>query len=212
MRDTPRIDLREVDHLPHAVAQVAATLKGGGVVLVPTETVYGLMCLPMSPRAVQQVFTMKARPASRRLPIIVSGLDHARQSLPLDWSAQATALARAFWPGPLTIACKVEAGADDWLAGRHEAAVRAPDHEFIQGLTRELGPLLMTSANQHGHDTPQTMEDALAELLQPPDLAVNQGKLSGSPSTLVNANLATPVVEREGAISSIDIGRVLDAI
>jgi L-threonylcarbamoyladenylate synthase len=206
--DPLRRDIRTTRDQSRAVSDTVDALRSGGVVLLPTDTVYGLLCLPTAGEAVEQVFTMKRRPTNWRLPIIVADLEQAMQSLPLDWTPEAIALAHAFWPGPLTIACKVRPSAKEWLAGRDEAAVRAPTHDFVQSLARILGPLLMTSANQHGQDTPHTMEAALAGLVEPPALAIDGGTLTGAPSTLVNTNLPVPAIEREGAVSAIKIASV----
>jgi L-threonylcarbamoyladenylate synthase len=167
------------------------------------------MCTPTKPDAIRAIYEMKQRPADRRLPIIVADGAQVRSALPLAWSDSAEALSARFWPGALTIACGVTSGSCEWLAGRDEAAVRAPAHPLIQSLARELGPLLMTSANRHGADTAHTADGALGDLASPPALAVDGGTLSGASSTLVNVNLATPRVERDGAIPRAAIAEVL---
>ena len=204
-----RLNLADADDVRQAVTLAAESLRDSGVVLLPTDTVYGLMCLPTRPEAVHAVYAMKQRPADRRLPIIVADLDQGIRVLPLDWSAPALALAGAFWPGAVTIACRVLPDAADWLAGRDEAAVRAPRHALVQALARELGPLLMTSANRHKAATPHTVDGALGDLAEPPGLALDGGTLSGASSTLVNVNLPRPVVEREGVVPSAAIEEVL---
>ena len=195
--------------IEEAVANTASALRDGGVVLTPTDTVYGLICLPGSAYAINTVFAMKQRPSNWRLPVIVADLEQAENELPFIWNSAGRSLANAFWPGALTIACGIQENETDWLAGRDEAAVRAPDYLFIQTLARMLGPLLMTSANRHGNETPHTMEGALTALAVPPALAIDGGLLSGDPSTLVNVNLPVPVIERAGAIPSAEIERVL---
>ncbi len=206
-----RISLIDTD-TEYAVACAAAVLRGGDVVLAPTDTVYGLLCLPESRNAVDRIFAMKQRPSDRRLPVIVADLEQAEKELPLILSPAARSLARAFWPGAVTIACGVRQDAGGWLAGRDEAAVRAPNHHIIQALARLLGPLLMTSANRHGDSTPHTMEGAIGVLAAPPALALDGGTLSGAPSTLVNVNLTVPDVERAGVIPTTEIERVLSGI
>ena len=195
--------------IEYAVSCAKSVLLGGGVVLTPTDTIYGLVCLPSSSQAIETIYEMKQRPLDRRLPVIVADLVQAEEELPLVWCAAALSLAIAFWPGAVTIACGVRNNAEGWLHGRDEAAIRAPDHLFIQTLARQLGPLLMTSANRHGQDTPHTMAGALDSLAIPPQLALDGGLLSGAPSTIVNVNLPTPVVERAGTIPTSEIERVL---
>jgi len=208
-QETKCISLANDSDVEEAVACAAAALRDGGVVLTPTDTVYGLICLPDSTYAINTVFAMKQRPANWRLPVIVADQQQAESELPLVWNSAARALAHAFWPGALTIACGIEQNDKAWLAGRDEAGIRAPDHAFIQSLARMVGPFLMTSANRHGEETPHTMEGALMALSTPPALALDGGTLSGAPSTLVNVNLPAPVIERAGAIPNTEIERVL---
>ena len=195
--------------LASVTLDIAHVLCSGGVALVPTDTVYGLACLPTDAAAVQATYAMKRRPADRRLPIIVADLPQARASLPLEWSHDARALAAAFWPGALTIACAVRESRLEWLRGRAEAATRASAHPLIESIARRLGPFLMTSANQHGIQTPTSFDQALAALASPPEIAVDGGVLSGTSSTLVNTNLPRPAIEREGAIAAEAIWNVL---
>ena len=183
-------------------------LRRGGVVLLPTDTVYGLACSPLHPPALDAVFDLKARPRDRRLPIIVTGAPPPGE-LGLRWSDAADRLARAFWPGALTIAVGVERPEVDWLDGRVEVALRAPASDLARGLATDVGPYLMTSANLHGRDTPATLESALAGLRGEPDVAIDGGSLSVVSSTLVNVNLPRPVIEREGAVASDRVAEVL---
>lgn len=191
-----------------AVEYAAAIMRAGGVVLTPTDTVYGLISMPTE-EAMREIFRMKERPYSRHLPIIVADRSQAERELPLCWTSAADALAAAFWPGALTLACGIRENDLPWLAGRVEAGVRAPDYPFIQKLARKLGALVMTSANRHGVPTPHTLEGALGSLAFAPALALDGGTLSGAPSTLVNVNLPVPAIERAGTIPNTEIERVL---
>ena len=184
-------------------------LQAGGVVLIPTDTVYGLACLPSHPEAVRRVYAMKDRPHDVRLPIIVADARQAEAELPLRWTVAARALADAFWPGALTIAFGIEESSIDWLADRDEAGLRAPAHDFVADLARAVGPVLMTSANRHGGPTSPTVAQILADLVSPPALTVDGGQLEVVSSTLVNTNLPEPAIEREGAIAAQRIAEVL---
>ena len=202
--------MSEVTNFDEAVEYTSSVLCNGGVVLIPTDTVYGLICSPKCTEAVNNVFNMKQRPASWRLPIIVADQEQAKEQLPFVWNTAASLLASKYWPGALTIACGIEENNNiEWLAGRDEAAVRVPNYPFIQKLAKKMGPLLMTSANRHGVRTPHTVEGALNSLAIRPTLAIDGGLLSGAPSTLVNVNLPKPVIEREGTIPKTEIERLL---
>ena len=203
------ISLKEIADLDKLVNYSAELLYDDGVILTPTDTVYGLICLPTSDIAIKKIFEMKGRPVNRHLPIIVADWQQAEAELPIVWNQPARELAEKFWPGALTLACGIIENDVKWLEGRVEVGIRVPDHIYIQKLARKMGPLLMTSANRHGEDTPHTIEGALGSLVIAPSLAIDGGLLSGAPSTLVNVNLPEPKVERVGTIPESEIERVI---
>ena len=201
--------MNENDSLKDITEYTASILLDDGVVLIPTDTVYGLICMPKSTLAIEMIFKMKQRPVNRHLPVIVADQIQAESELPLVWNEAAQSLASAFWPGALTLACGIRENHIEWLDGRVEVGIRAPNYPLIQGLARKLGPLLMTSANQHGEKTPHTIEGALDSLAFKPSLIIDGGQLSGAPSTLVNVNLPIPAIERAGTIPCSEIERIL---
>lgn len=188
----------------------AEMLGGGGVIVVPTDTVYGLAAPPADADAVRAVFRAKGRPEGMHLPVLAGSLEQVR-ALGVDLTPAALALARRWWPGPLTMAFGFAAGNDrpDWLAGRDEVAVRIPDHDFLRALLARTGVLVVTSANPHGAPTPRTALDAAASLGPSVDLVIDGGRLHDVPSTLVNVRGGEPVVEREGAISRTEVADAL---
>ena len=203
------VSLEKIVDLDKLVDHSVELLYNNGVILTPTDTVYGLICLRTSDIAIKRIFEMKERPVSRHLPIIVADWQQAESELPIVWNQAARKLADRFWPGALTIACGVIENDVKWLEGRVEVGIRAPNYIYIQKLARKMGPLLMTSANRHGEDTPHTIEGALSSLAIAPSLAIDGGLLSGAPSTLVNVNLPEPKVERVGSIPDSEIARVI---
>jgi L-threonylcarbamoyladenylate synthase len=194
------------------VDEVVACLLGGGIVLLPTDTVYGLAISPQCPdsdatRA--RLFAMKRRPASRNLPVMVASTQDM-VGIGAVLTEPARRLLAAFSPGPLTVALGLDpARAPRWLAGRDEVGIRIPADERLLAILRAAGPLLVTSANLHGEGTPESAESALASLDGAPDLVLDGGVRATAPSTLVNCNLPVPVVEREGVISPEEIEKVL---
>lgn len=184
-------------------------LLGGGVVLLPTDTVYGLAVHPMRDDAAVRLFAMKRRPRTRNLPIMVSSVGELK-GLAVEINEPARRLMDAFFPGPLTLALGLhEAGAPNWLAGRVEVGVRVPDDKRLGAILEATGPLLVTSANVHEQATPESVRSILAALDGEPDLVVDGGVRPVIPSTLVNCNLPTPVIERAGALSKEEIERIL---
>ena len=196
----------ELDKLVEYSAEV---LLKDGVILTPTDTVYGLICLPSSPEGIRKIYEMKDRPVQKHLPIIVADGQQAKTDLPIVWSTPAQRLADSLWPGALTIAFGLEENNIPWLEGRVEVGIRAPKHNYIQKLARKMGPLFMTSANRSGKDTPHTVDGALESLVSRPKLVIDGGTLSGLPSTLVNVNLPEPRVERVGSVPESEIERII---
>ncbi len=179
---------------------------------MPTDTVYGLAARPEDREAVQLIYRAKGRPDGMHLPVLAASLDQVR-ALGVELTEAAATLARRWWPGPLTLAFGFADGAPrpEWLAGRDEVAVRIPDHDFLRGLLRRTGVLLVTSANPHGAPTPRAAADVAASLGDDVDLIVDGGRLTEVPSTLVNVRPARPTVEREGVIAVAEIERALAA-
>lgn len=188
------------------IERVVDRIAAGGVVLLPTDTVYGLAASPNSEAAVDRVFALKGRPRNVNLPIMVSSQAQL-EGLGLDVNEAAARLLRSpLVPGSLTLAMGFRDGPRPrWLEGRVEAAVRIPDDEWLLSTLGRTGPLLVTSANVHGVETPENLADVLAQLHGAPELAVDGGPLRTVPSTLVNCRLDPPVVERVGAIPEAEV-------
>lgn len=184
-------------------------LQRGGVVVVPTDTVYGLAARPDDNEAVRAIYRMKGRPEGMHLPVLAGSVNQVR-TLGVAFTPSAAALARRWWPGPLTMAFAFEADGDrpGWLYGRTEVAVRIPDHSFLRDLLEQTGVLVVTSANPHGAPTPRTAGDIGTTLGDALELVVDGGELDDIPSTLVNVGGSAPVVEREGAVARADVERV----
>ena len=188
---------------------VATCLREGGVALLPTDTVYGLAALPTSDAAVDRLFALKRRPRTRNLPVMIASQDQLAAMDVRITDAAARLMKSSYMPGPLTLALGVGPAAPAWLEGRTEIAVRMPDHALLLAVLRETGPLFVTSANAHGLATPESLQDALAQLDGAPDIAIDGGILRTVPSTLVNCNITPPVIERVGVISEEAIWKIL---
>jgi L-threonylcarbamoyladenylate synthase len=196
----PRVRFVRADE--EGTAAAAEVLRQGGVIVVPTDTVYGLAARPDDDVAVEGIYRAKGRPGGIHLPVLAASLDQVR-ALGVEFGDAAARLATLWWPGPLTLAFGFARVPErpTWLVGREEVAVRIPDHDFLRGLLSWTGVLVVTSANHHGEPTPRTAGDVAATLGVSVDLIVDGGLLAEVPSTLVNVRGSEPVVEREGAIS-----------
>jgi tRNA threonylcarbamoyl adenosine modification protein (Sua5/YciO/YrdC/YwlC family) len=195
---------------PGAVERAAKALLGGGLVVLPTETVYGLAALASDPAATRALFDRKGRGAG--VPVAVLCAD-AEQALALAEapSPLARRLAEDHWPGPLTMVLPRRSGLV-WALGEptHTIGLRCPDHELVRALAARVGPLATTSANRHGLPTPASATEAAEQLLGPVDLVLDGGRLAGTPSTVVDLTGDVPVVLRAGAVQ-IDAAAAPDA-
>jgi len=194
------------------IEPVAAALLDGKVAVLPTDTVYGLVAVPMHQAAVDRIFQLKNRPKDFNLPIMVAQAD-ALHDLGLEINKHAQALLdSAYIPGGLTLILgfKNNAPRPAWLEGRHEVAIRIPNHDFMLKLLSETGPLLATSANRHKSKInmcilPEILEDLHSE----PDLVVDGGILSGRSSTIINCRYKEISMERRGDITIEQIEEVM---
>ena len=189
-------------------AEVLELLRGG-LVIYPTETLYALGCLATLHPAVERVHAAKGRPADKPLPLIIADWDMAGRFLRLD--NPGLALARKFWPGPLSIVTQVDEGISPLArdqAGR--SAVRMTPHVIAARLCQEAGaPLVSSSANRSGHPPVSRPGDLDPELVRQSGALVLEATPwpeGGPPSTLVRMLGANAVqVLRAGAISAQEI-------
>ncbi|MDE0047179.1 MAG: L-threonylcarbamoyladenylate synthase [bacterium] len=192
------------------VEKTCRALGTGGVVLLPTDTVYGLAVSPDHDDAINRLFVLKQRPRQRNLPVMVdSPVRLAHLGVRIGEGARRL-LESDLMPGPLTVVLGFgHEGPCSWLEGRHEVAVRIPAEPFMLDLLQVTGPLLVTSANLHGLPTMQTVADILLQFAREPALAVDGGPREIVPSTLVNCAVDPPVIEREGVVSQSRIREIL---
>jgi L-threonylcarbamoyladenylate synthase len=194
-----------------AVAAAARILAEGGLVAFPTETVYGLGADATNPAAVARIYQAKGRPAFNPLIAHVGDIAAARQIARFD--ASATALAEAFWPGPLTLvlpkahACAV---ADLATAGLDTVAIRIPAHPVARNILRVFGgPVVAPSANISGHVSPTTAAHVQSDLAGRIELIVDGGPVAvGVESTVVGC-FDAPMLLRPGGVPRAEIERVL---
>ncbi|HVK12852.1 MAG TPA: L-threonylcarbamoyladenylate synthase [Gemmataceae bacterium] len=188
---------------PGPIATAAAALRRGWLVAFPTETVYGLGANALDPAAVGTIFRAKGRPPTN--PVIVHVADEGMLTLvAADWPPAAAALARAFWPGPLTLVVPKAAAVPDVVTGGGPTvAVRRPTHPVAQALIRAAGvPVAAPSANRSAELSPTRAEHVLAGLSGRVDVILDGGPTpAGIESTVVDVTTSPPTVLRPGPIS-----------
>ena len=192
---------------------IVQTLQRGGVVLMATDTVYGLAAMPTYTQAVEKIYLLKGRPRDMFLPIMVADVRDLER-LGLDINERARKIFESeLVPGAVTFVLGFKEGSvkPDWLQTREEIATRIPNHALLLRVLKETGPLLVTSANKHGQPVTQArVKDILAELHGAPDLVVEEGAGKEIPSTIINCRCNPPVVERNGLIPIEVINHILD--
>jgi L-threonylcarbamoyladenylate synthase len=190
------------DPPPEDSVEVAArVLGGGGVVAVPTDTIYGLAVDPFRPGATARLFAAKGRPRRVPLPVLVAGLDQA-EALAGPLPPAASALAERFWPGALTLVLPRRPGLDVDLGDEGATiGLRAPDHPVPVALCRRIGPLATTSANFHGEATPGDPHEVARLFESTVDVVLDGGRLRGRASTVVDCTTDAPRLLREGEIA-----------
>ena len=196
-----------------AVRRAADWLRAGEVVALPTETVYGVAANALDPAAVAKVFGVKGRPAHNPIIVHVADLALAKRCA-ATWPALADKLARAFWPGPLTLVFpRSEAIPDIVTAGGGTVGVRWPSHPFIQAVIRECGfPLAAPSANRSNCLSPTTAEHVRQQLGDRLRLIVDGGPAQvGIESTVLDLASSPPCVLRPGMIHEAALAAVIGA-
>ena len=190
-----------------AINLAAAVLRDGGIVVFPTETVYGIGAAATSCIGPQEIVDIKMRPASKSLPWLVETED-ALDTYGVDVPEYAHRLAQKYWPGAITLVVKAsERVGKDFRDARGTVALRCPDNEVVQELIRASGgPIITTSANTSGNPAPASFDELEPRIVAAADLTLDGGEtLHGVQSTIVDCTGPEAVVVRDGAIANDEI-------
>jgi L-threonylcarbamoyladenylate synthase len=201
MTERLRVDREHPDR--NAIARAAACLRDGGLVAFPTETVYGLGANALNRTAVRRIFEAKGRPSNDPLIVHVAGIGDLPR-LATEIPAHAVALAKRFWPGPLTLVLGRAASVPlEVTAGLETVAIRVPAHPVAQALLAAAGiPVAAPSANLFSRPSPTTAAHVLADLDGRIDLVLDAGPTDvGVESTVVDLTGVSPTVLRPGVVS-----------
>ena len=186
-------------------------LRGGGLVGLPTETVYGLAADATNELAVRRIFAVKGRPADHPLIVHVASAEAARPWA-RTWPADAEALARAFWPGPLTLVLpRTTLASDAVTGGQDTVALRVPAHPVARAVLESLGGgVAAPSANRFGGVSPTTAAHVRDDLGTDVPLVLDGGACEvGVESTIVDLSSGAPAVLRPGGITPAQLSAVL---
>jgi L-threonylcarbamoyladenylate synthase len=192
-------------------AEAAEALRRGGIVALPTDTVYGIAVALDTPGGIEALFAAKRRPTEKGVMLLLA--DAAQGPTIGEWPAAAAALAGAFWPGGLTVIVPQREDVPLPAAltgGAPTIGLRAPDHPAPRALAAAVGPLPTTSANVSGLPEASTAEEIVAQLGDAIELVLDGGPAHGGPaSTVVDCTVEPPRILRQGAVSRAAIERAL---
>ena len=188
-------------------------LNVGGVLVLPTDTLYGLAADVFNENALRRVFAIKGRPEGLALPVLVGDWEMV-SLVAANWSDSAQELAAKFWPGPLTLVLPRSPDLSSLITGDGETvAVRSPNHRVPQSLISRLGrPITGTSANRSGGPDLLTLEDVRDDLGQSVDYIISCGPApQGIQSTIVDVTGPEPRLIRDGVIPFQEIIRASES-
>jgi tRNA threonylcarbamoyl adenosine modification protein (Sua5/YciO/YrdC/YwlC family) len=191
---------------PESFDAAIDALRAGGLVLIPTDTVFGVAADPTVESATAAVFAAKRRSRELTLPVLVADLQQARGVAALDGRGEA--LAAMHWPGGLTIVARRRGASASWDLGdrRGTVGVRVPDHPLTLALLRRTGPLAVTSANVSGESPAVDCEGAVTALGAHVAVALCGGPAPrGGASTVVDVTGPDVRVLRQGGVSAAAI-------
>ncbi len=192
--------------VPAAVDEAAPVLLAGGVVVLPTDTVYGLAALPGIRAATDRLFALKARSESAPIAVLCADAGQALALAATPVGADVRAVAERWWPGPLTLVLGRNRDAALHL-GEPAATIglRVPDHELLRALAERVGPIAATSANVAGQPPAPQATSAAASLAGEVDLVVDGGALDGTASTVLDTTVRPWRVLRPGPLPVADL-------
>jgi len=198
-----------------SIDETVAAIRAGELVVIPTDTVYGLACTPDREESARMLCALKGRVAGRPIALVAPSVEVLLECMP-ELRGHAEALIRALLPGPYTLVLPNPAQRYPWLTGDRldTIGVRVPD---VEGSARKLlaaaGVVAATSANRHGGRDPRRFDDVPAEILDAVAAAYDAGELLGVPSTVLDLTGPEARVLREGAVpSAVALARVAAAV
>jgi tRNA threonylcarbamoyl adenosine modification protein (Sua5/YciO/YrdC/YwlC family) len=210
---SPVFDCSDEAGRADGIAKAAAAVRAGRLVVLPTDTLYGIGADAFDHDAVRALLDAKGRGREMPPPVLVADLRTA-EALVTELPPYAAALAEKYWPGPLTLIGRAQPQLM-WDLGETNGtvALRVPDHELALELLRETGPMAVSSANRTGYPAARNLVDAATQLGAAVEVYLDGGPVrTGLPSTIVDCTGERPVVLRQGALATEDIHAVTDPV
>jgi L-threonylcarbamoyladenylate synthase len=195
---------------PEAITRAVTVLKNGGLVAIPTDTVYGVAAQVHDSQAIERIYRVKERSENKAIAVLIGEMAQLSSVAGLQTQI-ARRLAEAFWPGGLTLVLPRHAGLPENLSPQPTIGVRMPDHSFTRRLLTLTGPLATSSANLSGGPNPRNAQEVLAQLDGRIELVLDGGDAPGGvPSTVVDCTGDKIIILRQGAIAPEQLAKVLN--
>ena len=185
---------------------VVAAIRAGNAVILPTDTVYGLVADGYREAPVRKLYALKGRPESMPCALLAADLELILDAVP-ELRGRAAVVARALLPGPYTLVLPNPSRRFRWLSGQspESIGIRVPElPPEARAVLDRVGVVVSTSANLHGGAEPRRVDDSPEELRRKVAGVVDAGELPGTPSTVLDLTTAEPRVLREGAVPAAD--------
>ena len=214
MRKTEHLTIEKPDVQDSGIQRAAAILRDGGLVAIPTETVYGLAADALNPQAVGRIFEAKGRPSDNPLIVHIAHLEHIT-NVARTVPESADKLAKAFWPGPLTMVLPKASGIPDKTSGGLDTVgIRLPSHPVARAVIEAAGvPLAAPSANLSGCPSPTTASHVLADMEGRIEAVLDGGPCGvGVESTVLSLAGKRPLLLRPGGVTPEQIESVIGPI
>lgn len=189
--------------------KVVDIIDNGGLVIMPTDTIYGIVGDATNEKTIKRVFELKKRDGSKAMLMLVSDIDMLKEYVD-DISEEETKLIKEFWPGPLTIIFKKKNVSDLLTGGLDTVGIRCPNDERLLSIIKELNrPILSTSVNVSGGLQATSIDVIDESIINNVDYVIDDGECNKVASTIVIVKNKNVNVLREGEIKEIDIINVL---
>ncbi|MCQ6552789.1 L-threonylcarbamoyladenylate synthase [Streptomyces sp. C10-9-1] len=205
-----RYDCNDLTDRANGLREAASAVRRGELVVLPTDTVYGIGADAFTSEAVADLLAAKGRGRNMPTPVLI-GSPNTLHGLVTDFSEAAWELVDAFWPGALTLVTRHQPSLQ-WDLGdtRGTVAIRMPLHPVAIELLTEVGPMAVSSANLTGHPAPEDCDSAQGMLGDAVSVYLDGGPTPGIvPSSIVDVTSPVPVLLREGALSAEELRKVV---
>ncbi len=190
---------------PKAIPTAKRVIRDHGIIVFPTDTIYGIAADVFSPIGINKIYQVKQRPKDKALPVLIGDLSHL-ESLILPIGEKANRITKAYWPGPLTLVLLKGPNVPPELSPYPTIGIRMPDLRFTLQLLQETGPLATTSANLSGSANPITVQDVIEQLDGQIDLILDGGPTPGSTaSTVIDVTGPEIKILRQGSTKIEDL-------